>query len=327
MIRRAVPGCLTGHRVVRRRFAFVHIHHAATLAAALMAAAAVAAPAPIAAPAAVAAPSAEAILALIDTAIAEGRYPAAGELIARARLAGDTPQLQLRTAEMFLASGDLPGAATQFSELTEAPGVAGAALQGLGLARLRQGNLPAAITALDAAIARDNSLARAWNARGVAADDMRDWPTADTAYARAIALDPRPVAALTNHGYSLMLRGRHAEAEAELVRAAALDPANRTLQTNLRFARAMQGRYKDAFAGSTREGLANDLNTVGFAAMARGDAVTAETYFNRAMQLNPHFDRTAWANLEYLKTNARGLPTEAGIDERAAKAIAAKTKR
>ena len=327
MIRRRVPGPLIGHRADRRRFAFMRIHHAAALAAALLSAAAVAAPAPLPAPVAAGAPSVDAILTLIDTAIAEGRYTAAGDLIARARVAGDTPQLQLRTAELFLASGDLPGAATQFSDMIDTPGIGAAALQGLGLARLRQGNLPAAITALDAAIARDNSLARAWNARGVAADDMRDWPTADTAYARAIALDPRPVAALTNHGYSLMLRGRHAEAEAELVRASALDPANRTLQTNLRFARAMQGRYQDAFAGSTREGLANDLNTVGFAAMARGDAVTAETYFNRAMQLNPHFDRTAWANLEYLKLHARGLPTEAGINERAARAIAAKKKR
>ena len=60
---------------------------------------------------------------------------------------------------------------------------------------------------------------------------------------------------------------------------------------------------------------ANDLNTVGFAAMSRGDYGLAETFFTRAMQLNPQFDRTAWDNLVYLKQLAH-KPPEAGSPAR-----------
>lgn len=41
--------------------------------------------------------------------------------------------------------------------------------------------------------------------------------------------------------------------------------------------------------------------TIGFAAMARGEYALVETYFSSAMQLNPEFDHTAWANLVYAK--------------------------
>ncbi len=252
-----------------------------------------------------------ATLAAIDASIKDGRLAAAGDIIARARQIESTPQLQLRSAELALATGDLAGAATQFTDLVGQAEVAAAAQQGLGIARLRQGNVAAATIAIDAALAADASLARAWNARGVMADQRRDWATADKAYGQAIALDPQSAHALTNRGYSLMLRGHYAEAEADLAAAVKRDPKLTIAQTDLRFARAMQGRYQDAFAGSTRENLANDLNTVGFAAMARGDRETAETYFERAMSLSTRFDHVAWANLQYLKSNGR-LPAEAG---------------
>lgn len=242
-----------------------------------------------------------AALAIIDTAIRERRFDAASTLIARTRPAGDSPQLQLRAAELILATGDLPGAAIAFTDLLTQQDVRAMAQQGLGLTRLRQSDLAGAVSALDAALAVDPSLVRAWTARGVAADRLRDWPAADAAYARALAIDPASAAVLTNRGYSLMLRGRFADAEPDLARAVAIEPGLKAAATNLRFARAMQGRYRDAFVGSTRDGLTADLNTVGFAAMARGDYPTAETYFNRALARNSRFDRTAWANLEYLK--------------------------
>ncbi len=250
-----------------------------------------------------------ATLAAIDASIAAGRLRAANDMIGRTLPLDPSPDLQLRQAELALANGDIVGAAAQFAELAGQPALAARAQQGLGIARLRQGNLPAAAAAIDAALAGDPALVRAWNARGVMADKRRDWVSADAAYAEAIARDPQSVQARTNRGYSQILRGRYAEAEADLAVALAQDPASRITQTNLRFARAMQGRYREAFAGSTRETLANDLNTVGFAAMARGDRDTAETYFNRAMALNTRFDHVAWANLNYLKTDGR-VPME-----------------
>lgn len=267
--------------------------------------------APLAVPVVVFTPPTPELLALIDAAIAERRFTSANELISRARPQSDGPELQLRTAEMILASSDLPGAANAFDALRDEPAVAARALQGLGIARLKQSNLPAAVTALDAALALDPGLARAWNARAVIADRQRDWPRADAAYARAIALQPGDASALSNRGYSLLLRGRHAEAEIDLARAVAIDPDLAAARTNLRFARAIQGRYTEAFAGSTRANLADDLNTVGFGAMARGDYATAETYFNRALSHSKQFDRTAWNNLQYLKQRTHPYPDPA----------------
>lgn len=257
----------------------------------------------------------EATLAAIDASIGAGRLPAAADMIGRALISDPSPQFQLRSAELALASGDIAGAAAQFQDLIGQPDLAAAAQQGLGVARLRQGNIPAARTALDVALALDPRLVRGWNARGVIADQQRDWKTADQAYASAIAIDPRSAQTLTNRGYSMILRGRYAEAEPDLAAAVAIDPKLVVANTDLRFARAMQGRYRDAFSGSSRETLATDLNTVGFAAMARGDRDTAETYFNRAMALNTRFDHVAWANLQYLQTDGRARldTSDAGI--------------
>ncbi len=240
------------------------------------------------------------LLPVIDAAIAEGRLDTAADVIARALPQHDSPALRLRAAELALARGALSEAATGFGDLVGEADVAAPAQQGLGLARLRQGNLPAATRALDAALALDPTLVRALTARGVIADRLRDFAAADGFYARAVALAPSSATVLTNRGYSLLLRGRAAEAEVDLARAVALDPKLAAAQTDLRLARALQGKYQEAFDGATRSSLAADLNTVGFAAMARGDYATAESYFNRALAINPRFDQVAAANLRYL---------------------------
>ncbi len=275
----------------------------------LVAVPAAAAPAPADGPAPVAAAPEQSEFAIIDAAIADGRLNAAAEIIGRAAARADSPALRLRVAELALARGTLADAATAFMALV-APGAGGVAAepaivaqaqQGLGLVRLRQNDLAAATAALDAALAIDPALVRAWTARGIIADKTRDFATANAAYGKALALAPESAVVLTNQGYSLLLQGRHAEAEAQMARAVVIDPNLVAAQTNLRLARALQGRYKEAFAGATPDRLAAALNTVGFAAMVRGDYATAETYFNRALSQNSRFDSVAWANLRYLK--------------------------
>jgi len=258
--------------------------------------------------------AADPALAIIDAAIAEGRLDAATEVVQRTLPLRPGPELQLRVAELALARGALAEAATAFTDLTTEPSVVAAAQQGLGITRLRQGDLAAARVAIDAALAADAGLMRAWNARGIIADRQRDFATADTAYDHALAIDPRAAPARANQGYSLLLRGRHADAEAALTAALAIDPAMSVAATNLLIARALQGHYRQAFAGSSRTGLANDLNTVGFAAMARGEYAVAEAYFNRALTLNPRFDPVAFANLAYLKAVTEPLGTGVGED-------------
>ncbi|WP_310498700.1 tetratricopeptide repeat protein [Sandarakinorhabdus sp.] len=240
-------------------------------------------------------------LAMIDAALREGRLDAAREAIGRSWASGST-EVQLRGAELALASGSLAEAADGFGQLIDDPLLGARAAQGLGVTQLRQGKTSDAVKSLDAALARDPTLVRAWNARGVAADRLQDWPASDNAYDKALALAPDAADILSNRGYSQMLRQHFSAAETDFARAVMLDPKLPAARTNLRIARAMQGRYEEAFQGATKLTLADDLNTVGYAAMARGDLAVAEAYFNRAMSLNPNFDRAAWANLQYLKS-------------------------
>ncbi len=240
-------------------------------------------------------------LTLIDSALRDGRVEVARELIIRVKSQSDGPELHVRQAELLLAGGQSAEAVTAFAKLAETASVAAAARQGQGIAELRLGQTDAAIVSLDLALGLDPTLVRAWLARGVAADRLRDWAKAEACYATVIALDARSAPAFTNRGYSRLLRGQYAESEADLMKAIQIDPKLAIARTNLRLARAMQGNYQAAFEGSDKKQLATDLNTVGFAAMARGDYPVAESYFNRAMELNPEFDRVAWANLIYLK--------------------------
>lgn len=247
---------------------------------------------------ALAPPPTPAALAMLDAAIVAGRLADARALIAPMWAAG-SPDVALRGAELALAGGSLPEAADGFMGLTDSP-LAALAWQGLGITRLKMNQAEAAVAALDKAVALDAGLARAWNARGVLADRGQDWAAADAAYAKAIGAAPGDAAMLANRGWSMLLRGHHVAAERDLERALAMAPTNKVVRTNLALARAMQGRYQDAFRHSDRANLAVDLNSVGYAAMARGDLAVAEAYFNRALSLNPQFDRAAWANLQYL---------------------------
>ncbi len=281
------------------------------LAAALVVVAGVAAAAPGAtanAPPAAIAPLVSALsahaadpLSLIDAALHDNRVSAARALIDGAHLHAPEVELALRLGECALASDQLDEAASTFAHLEAEPQVGARALQGFGIAELRRGHDVAAIHALNAAVAGDPKLVRAWTALGVAADRTRNWSAADRAYGHALALVPDSESALANRGYSRLLRGNYAEAAEDLRAALVVHPGLESAQTNLRLTLALQGDYKAAFKGSNRTTLARDLNTIGFAAMARGDYAAAEGYFNRAMELSPAFDRTAWNNLIYLK--------------------------
>jgi len=283
------------------------LRRAATLAGPVMVSAALAATIPADFARAQTADASAAVLSVIDAALAAGRLEDARDIIARTAPTSDSAELRLRSAELALANNALSEAITAFSALTAAIG--GRAHQGIGLAKFRQGDVTAAKTALETAVAADPALVRSWIALGVIADRGRDFALADAAYAHALAIAPLSAPALSNRGYSLMLRGRYAEAEVELAKAVGIDPQLKVAATNLRLARALQGRYRDAFDGSTEAALATDLNTVGFGAMARGDYKTAESYFNRALNLNPKFDPVAWANLSYLKSITQPMGT------------------
>ncbi len=253
-------------------------------------------------------------LEFIDKAIAEGRLKSAGELILRARARYAGPELSLREAELMLAGGAVNEAAKAFQALEAEPGMHARALAGRGIAAIRAGQDEAAEALLAAAVDQDPSLARAWSARGVLADRRRDWAGADRFYSEALKAAPDSAQILNNRGYSRLLQGRHAEAEADLEQAVKLDPKLKEAVTNLTLVKAMQGRYAEAFTSGDRDALARDLNTVGVAAMLRGDTRIAQSYFTRAIEMNGRYDRTAAANLAYLKAIDPTLEREAKVE-------------
>lgn len=251
-------------------------------------------------------------LAFVDAAIADGRLKGAQDLLARARALNDGPHHALREAEILLASGAHAAALRLFDMLESEPDLAARALLGRGLAEYRAGRAAEAEAALGRAVAIDPSLMRGWLALAALADQRQDWAAAEAHHGRALELDPRSATALNNRGWSRLLQGRHADAEADLAQALSLDAGLAAARTNLRLARAMQGRYAEAFEGTDRAGLARDLNTVGFAAMTRGDHALAESYFARALELNTRYDRAAAANLAYLQ-EIRMRPAKGGL--------------
>ncbi len=240
-------------------------------------------------------------MGFIDKAIAEQRFKSAVELIraAEARHAG--PELDLRKAELLLASGALPEAAKAFQALEADATVGNRAVVGQALMELKAGRAEAADALLARAVEADGTMARAWSIRGVIADRRGDWKSAEEYYAKGLEAAPNSATILNNRGYSRLLQGRHAEAEQDFAAALKLEPGLETAATNMRLAKGLQGRYAEAFDSQSRDDLARDLNTVGVAAMLRGDHQLAQSYFTRAIEMNSRYDEKAAQNLAYLK--------------------------
>lgn len=240
-------------------------------------------------------------LEFIDKALADERLKSAADLIARARFRYDGPELSIREAELLLASGLRTEAEMAFRALEAEPALAARAKTGRAIGLLRSGETALAQELLTTATTLDPSLARAWSALAVMADRKQDWKLAEAHYAKAVAAAPLDGSVYNNRGYSRLLQGRPAEAEADFVKALGLQPKLQSAETNLRLARGLQGHYTEAFSGSTREQLGRDLNTVGYAALLRGDLKLAESYFSRALDLDPQYQGTAAANLAYIR--------------------------
>lgn len=258
-------------------------------------------------------------LQFIDQAIAEHRLQAAAELLNRAMArpggAADR-ELQLRTAELLLASGLLPDAERAFQALLPEADVAARARTGLAISLINRGEAGQARILLQEAVAMAPDLARAWSALAVLADRAHNWSEAEGHYDNALRVAPDDAGIWNNRGYSRLLQQDFAGAEADFQQALQLQPKLTEAQTNLRLARALQGQYLRSFANSRAQNLGQDLNTVGFAAMLRGDHALAESYFYRAMEADPAYQDRAAANLAYLKAVRENNNQSAGMERR-----------
>lgn len=209
----------------------------------------------------------------------------------------DNPWVRLGMAESLLALNDVASARDRFDDLQSVAAVRARALQGKGLALMRQNRRDDALAVLTAATEADTTLWRAWNGIGGLHDLGRRFDLATAAYERALGLRPDSAVIRNNMGYSLLLQAKPKEAARLLTEALQHDPRLEAAHANLRLALAMQGRYGDARAGLTKDRQATALNNIGFVALSRGDLDDAEAFLVQAIEASPSYHDRAAANL------------------------------
>lgn len=240
-------------------------------------------------------------MAAAQAALSERRFDEAKQRFGQI-IAADPKQARakLGLAEAFLASGESGKAVALFHDLGAIASIRPLALEGEGLALMRQDRIGAARERLTAAVSADGRLWRAWNALGQIHDRQGRYVEAESAYMRALTLTDDQAFIRNNLGFSYMLQGRYPEAERQLLKALAADGSLAVAKENLRLALAWQGRYVDAMAGVRFADRARILNNIGYIAMLRGEYGRAEAYYTRAMVGSAQFYRVAARNLEAL---------------------------
>ena len=245
----------------------------------------------------------ERLLGAADAAIAQNRVEDAAIMLGRIlKKDPNNSQAQLRVAEMYLVANKLLLAAAAFKHLSTTSDVRAKALQGLGIAMMKQGELDTAHKALKEAVDEDASLWRAWNALGVYYDTQSLWNEAGESYERALAAKPELALVHNNLGRSLLMQRKFADATSAFRKALRIHPALKAARANLRLSLAWEGKYQEATAGVKRGELPTVLNDVGYIAILRGDYDKAEALLSRAMVESPTFNETASKNLGYVKT-------------------------
>lgn len=249
-------------------------------------------------------PASDKTIANIQQALDDQRYLDAGRLLDQAILvSGNDPRLTYWTGELNLARRRYEDALTNFKSIEADPKMAGAALEGEGIALAQLGRVEEAIICLRTAVSANPAAWRAWNALGSELDQRHDWAAADSAYAHAISVSGGAAIVLNNRGFSRLSQGKLEEAVADFVAALQKKPDLSSARNNLRLALAMKGEYVRAMAGAAAAEQATVLNNVGYAAMLRGDYANAKDLLERAMKAKGEYYGVAAANLE---TN-RGL--------------------
>ena len=245
----------------------------------------------------------ESLLGAADAAIAQRRVEDAAILLGRIlKTDPDNSQAKLRVAEMYLLANKLLLAAAAFKHLSKTSDVRAKALQGFGIAMMKQGELDTAHKALQEAVDEDASLWRAWNGLGLYYDTQSLWNEAGESYKRALGVNPESALIHNNLGYSLLMQGKFVDATSAFRKALRIRPDLEAARVNLRLSLAWEGKYQEATAGVKRGELPTVLNDVGYIAILRGDYDQAEAFLLRAMEASPTFNETASKNLGYVKT-------------------------
>ncbi|TNE57874.1 MAG: tetratricopeptide repeat protein [Alphaproteobacteria bacterium] len=210
----------------------------------------------------------------------------------------DNKDALLGLAESNLSLGHTTDALTLYRDLEADETFQARALQGQGLAYLRDGQNALALTKLSEAVDADQSLWRSWNAMGQIYDSQKAWDEANNAYAFGLSQNPGSIALRNNVGMSLLLQDRPEDALTHFEAALNIDPRNKTAASNRQIALAKLGRYAEALEGVNQQERYIALNNIGYIAMLKGDLKRARHYFNLAAEESPAYYKIAEENLK-----------------------------
>ena len=112
----------------------------------------------------------------------------------------------------------------------------------------------------------------------------------------ASGLTTKPASVLNNWGYSKLSRGDYADAEKLFADAIRQDPKLFTAKNNLVLSRGAQGNYALPVMQMTQVERAELLQTLGLAAVKRGDVEIGKGLLRDALETHPqHFEAAARA--------------------------------
>lgn len=227
------------------------------------------------------------------------------DYVAALQLNPEDVEVRIKVGQLHERRGDSQAALKAYNDVLRMQPTHPVALEGAGLALIRNQQANQAKTLLEQAIAQDSHRWRAYNGLGVIADLNRDPGNASVYYRKALALQPQMSMLHNNLGYSRYLAGDYTMAVVHFERALKANPDNKTAWANLGLVKVRMGNVHagmGAFVEIMEPYRAH--NNVGYLSYMSGDYDTARTHLKEAIAQSPSYYALAEQNLARVETNA-----------------------
>ena len=198
-------------------------------------------------------------------------------------------------AKSLIRAKRYPEATSAWTQLVAHEGSTNEDRVSLADALIRNNNWERAEQVLDGIPPTHESFQR-YRLEAMIADSHQEWQKADSFYEVASGLTTKPASVLNNWGYSKLSRGDYADAEKLFADAIRQDPKLFTAKNNLVLSRGAQGNYALPVMQMTQVERAELLQTLGLAAVKRGDVEIGKGLLRDALETHPqHFEAAARA--------------------------------
>ncbi|NDV49080.1 MULTISPECIES: lipopolysaccharide assembly protein LapB [Roseobacteraceae] len=198
-------------------------------------------------------------------------------------------------AKSLIRAKRYPEATSAWTQVVAHEGSSNEDRVSLADALIRNNNWERAEQVLDGIPPTHESFQR-YRLEAMIADSHQEWQKADSFYEVASGLTTKPASVLNNWGYSKLSRGDYADAEKLFADAIRQDPKLFTAKNNLVLSRGAQGNYALPVMQMTQVERAELLQTLGLAAVKRGDVEIGKGLLRDALETHPqHFEAAARA--------------------------------